>query len=263
MTARKTTVRSMELNCIPFEPPGAGLDRRPKRGNNRGMTDVQEGIQAIQRLRFTFGKDGPARYISHLDVARTLERALNRSRIPVAYSQGFNRRPRLSMAAALPLGYTSEAELADIWLTESSQPEDILARLTSSMAPGIVISHMNEVPLSTPSLQQSLVAATYRATFLDPVDEDELRQSVLNLLAAETLPRERRRAKDKRSKPYDLRPLITELNVYSGDTSGIMLVMQLVQSPTQTGRPDEVLTSLGFDPVDVHIHRTKLYLQAA
>lgn len=226
------------------------------------MTENQDGILAIQRLRFTFGKDGPARYISHLDVARTLERALNRSRIPVAYSQGFNRRPRLAMAAALPLGYTSEAELADIWLTEISEPEDVQARLIDRMAPGITIVNMNEVPLSAPSLQQSLLASAYRVTFFDPVDGDLLQKGVSGLLAAETLPRERKRAKDKHPKPYDLRPLIMELCVQKGDMSGIELAMQLVQTPTQTGRPDEVLASLGFDPLDVRVHRTWLFLQA-
>jgi radical SAM-linked protein len=73
----------------------------------------------MQRVRITFTKEGATRYISHLDLARAVERALNRAGLPVAYSQGFNRRPRLSLAAALPLGYTSEAEMADVWLTET------------------------------------------------------------------------------------------------------------------------------------------------
>ena len=75
----------------------------------------------VQRLRLTFRKEGPARYISHLDLARTLERALNRAKVPVAYSQGFNTRPKMSMASALPRGYTSSHELADVWLTETME----------------------------------------------------------------------------------------------------------------------------------------------
>lgn len=223
------------------------------------MSDEEDGVRAVQRLRFTFGKGGPARYISHLDLARTLERALNRSRVPLAYSQGFNRRPRLSLAAALPLGYTSEAELADIWLTETTPPDEVLVRLTERMAPGITLTTMTEVDLAAPSLQQSLAAATYQATFLDPVDVAALRDGVAELLAAETLPRERKRAKDKRPKPYDLRPLIIELSVDEGD-AGPFLHLNLVQTPTQTGRPDEVLASLGHDPLDVRVHRTGLFL---
>lgn len=224
------------------------------------MSEEQDGVRAVQRLRFIFGKDGPARYISHLDLARTLERALNRSRIPVAYTQGFNRRPRMSLAAALPLGYTSESELADIWLTEQADPADILTRLMDRMAPGINVTAMQDIPLVGPSLQQCLLAAAYHVAFLDPIDEDALRLGVTALLEADSLPRERKRAKDKRPKPYDLRPLIINLTVESSNAGEPSLTMQLVQTSTQTGRPDEVLTSLGFDPLDVRVHRTQLFL---
>lgn len=231
-----------------------------KRGNNVAMSDEQDGIRPVQRLRFTFGKGGPARYISHLDLARTLERALNRSRMPVAYSQGFNRRPRLSLAAALPLGYTSEAELADIWLTECFAPDEALAQLANRMAPGISVSNMIEVPLGAPSLQQSLAAAVYRVWFLDPLDGETMKARVTALLAAPELPRERKRAKDNRPKPYDLRPLIIDLTLATEDPEGLSLTMHLVQTPTQTGRPDEVLDSLGVDPLDTRVHRTQLIL---
>ncbi|MEZ4517549.1 MAG: TIGR03936 family radical SAM-associated protein [Chloroflexota bacterium] len=224
------------------------------------MSTEQDGVQPIQRLRFTFSKDGPARYISHLDLARTLERVLNRSRIPLAYSQGFNRRPRLSLAAALPLGYTSEAELADIWLTEQVEPVVALEQIINRMAPGIAVQDMVDIPLKAPSLQQILQAAAYRVRFLDPVDAGGLQERVAALLAQESLPRERKRRKDKRPKPYDLRPLIIDLGVEPGGAGSPILTMHLVQTPTETGRPDEVLDSLGFDPLDTHVHRTQLYL---
>ena len=88
----------------------------------------------VQRLRMTFSKGGAARYTSHLDLARALERALNRAQIPVAYTQGFNRRPRMQMATALPLGYTSEYELADILLLEAMEPEAARVQLMARMA---------------------------------------------------------------------------------------------------------------------------------
>ena len=177
----------------------AGLEAHTKRGINYAMVDKSvdnsvdesvdesDGIVAVQRLRLTFSKFGAARYIGHLDLARTLERALNRSQIPVAYSQGFNRRPRLTMAAPLTLGYTSDAELADIWLTETADPADIWRRLMDRMAPGIEVTMMEDVPLAGPSLQQSLKAAEYRTTFLDPVDKQQLIERVDALLSAYTL----------------------------------------------------------------------------
>ena len=212
----------------------------------------------VQRLRLIFSKDGPARYISHLDLARTLERALNRARIPVAYTQGFNRRPRMQMATALPLGYTSEYELADILLAEKMEPEQARQQLMAKMAPGITILQTIDVPVSGPSLQSMTQSSTYRATPLDPVDFGELQARVAQTLAAETLERVRERRGKK--KVYDLRPLILDLTVEKAEDGQVHIHMNLCLEPSKTGRPDEVLEALGFDPLDMRIHRTGMVL---
>lgn len=210
-----------------------------------------------QRLRLTFAKGGAARYISHLDLARALERALNRAGLPVAYTQGFNRRPRLSLAAALPLGYTSTAEVADVWLVAPVEPEHFRQRLMASMAPGIALVAVAEAPLAAPSLQQQLSESEYEVTFPAEVDGAVLRTAVADILAAGTLMRERRRPKDNRSQPYDLRPLILDMDVEERD-GATRLRLRLVQTAAQTGRPDDVLAALGYDPLDVHVHRVAL-----
>lgn len=212
----------------------------------------------VQRLRMIFSKNGPARYISHLDLARTLERALNRAQIPVAYTQGFNRRPRMQMATALPLGYTSEYELADILLMEQLEPATAQQQLMARMAPGIVILQVEEVPVSGPSLQSITQSSTYVATPLDPVDFAELQANVADLLAAETI--EKVREKQGKKKKYDLRPLILHLDTTQDDDGQVHIHMNLCLEPSRTGRPDEVLEALGFDSLDMRIHRTGMKL---
>ena len=187
------------------------------------MTEESQAPRPVQRLRLTFSKDGPARYISHLDLARALERALNRAALPVAYTQGFNRRPRLALAAALPLGYTSAAEVADVWLTEAMAPEVFGARLMARMAPGIVISDVAQVPLVAPSLQQQLAESVYEVGFPDGVDGEGLRRSVAELLAAGSLMRERRRPKDSRPQTFDLRPLLLDVAVEEDEDGACLL----------------------------------------
>ena len=220
------------------------------------MEAENEPPRPVQRLRLTFTKEGATRYIGHLDLARALERALNRAGLPVAYTQGFNRRPRLSLAAALPLGYTSAAEVGDVWLLEPVAPEAFHARLMARMAPGITITAVREVPLSSPSLQQSMAESRYEVGFLDPVDADHLRLAVAGVLNAETLPRTRQR-KDGKRQVFDLRPLILEMAVDETD-EGPRLRLRLVQTATQSGRPDDVLAALGFDPLDARVHRVGL-----
>lgn len=214
----------------------------------------------VQRLRLTFSKTGPTRYISHLDLARTLERALNRARIPIAYTQGFNQRPRMSLATALPLGYTSEHELADIWLEERMEPAQAQARLMQKMAPGIAILDVVEVPLSADSLQTVTAASIYLATPLDPLDKEALAARIAQLLAADTLMRTRERYKRK-NKRYDLRPLIIDLGLEETADGALQIYMHLTLQPSKTGRPDEVLLALGLDPLDVRVHRKRIVLQ--
>ena len=229
-----------------------------ERGINRPVTEESQPPRPVQRLRLTFSKDGPARYISHLDLARALERALNRAKLPVAYTQGFNRRPRLSLAAALPLGYTSAAEVADVWLTEVAEPEAFRDRLMARMAPGIVVTAAIEVELAAPSLQQQLAESVYEVELPDGGDVGALRRSVEALLAAGSLPRERRRPKDTRPQSFDLRPLIQQMTVDETEHGAPRLRLRLVQSATQMGRPDDVLAALGFDPLDAHVRRVAL-----
>lgn len=208
----------------------------------------------VQRLRFIFSKTGPTRYIGHLDVARALERALNRAKIPLAYTQGYNKRPRMQLADALPLGFTSDCEIADIWLMEAMEPAEAHERMMSRMAPGIEILEVEEVPLSAPATQTLKTESRYEAVILDPVDKRALQARIEAFLSAETVERERR------GKVYDLRPLIFELTLDEMEDGALRLEMYLSLLPGKTGRPDELLDALGLDPLAARIHRKAIIL---
>jgi radical SAM-linked protein len=208
----------------------------------------------VQRLRFRFSKVGPARYISHLDLARTLERALNRARLPVAYTQGFNRRPRLQFAAALPLGFTSEAELGDVWLMETVEPATAHEQMMSRMAPGILIQRVWETPLEAPAMQAVTVETTFQALLPPEVDAAALHERIRTFLSAATVRRERR------GKLYNLRPLVYDLSLAQTAEVDWRLTLRLALREGATGRPDEVLDALQLDPLDLHLHRTSIIL---
>lgn len=69
------------------------------------------------RTLIRFGKQPRLRFISHLDLQRFFQRAVNRTGLPIAYTQGFNPHPVMSFASALALGWTSEYEVIDIKLS--------------------------------------------------------------------------------------------------------------------------------------------------
>jgi radical SAM-linked protein len=203
----------------------------------------------MQRLRVEFAKLGWLRFTGHLDLARAWERMLRRAALPLAYSLGHTPQPRVNLAAALPLGFSSQCELMDIWLEQPVEPADALDRLNRAALPGLLVRHVVEAPLSEPSLQSQLEAIEYLVT----VPDGEISAGRLGtLMAAETLPRERR------GKQYDLRPLIQDL--WSGQPGEIG--MRLVARPSATGRPDEVLQALEYDATRAGVHRTRLVLRA-
>ncbi len=208
----------------------------------------------VQRLRIIFSKLGPTRYISHLDLARALERSLNRAKMPLSYTQGYNRRPRMQLAAALPLGFTSEYEIADIWMLESINPKIALAKIKPMMAPGIEVQRVAEVDLKGPPLQTLTSEATYQAAFIDSPEISVLEKRVIGLLVREEIWRQRK------GKEYDLRPLILNLSIEKRMDGSPGLKMDLSLLPGKTGRPDEVIAALDLDPLSARIHRTKIVL---
>lgn len=205
------------------------------------------------RYRLTFAKEGPLRYVSHLDLAHIWGRTLRRARAPVVYSRGFNPRPKLQMAAALPLGYRSTCELIDIWLTDNApSPEELLPRLREVVPVGLIVQRVDPVDLATPALQTLVRAATYHAELDTTPDMKALQNRIETLLALEELPRKRR------TKDYDLRPLIHALCLHPP-----ILEMTLSLTSQGAGRPDEVLDALGLDALHTPITRVALHFSTA
>src|SRR5689334_5202192 len=93
-----------------------------------------------------FEKAESVRWLGHLDILRTFERAIRRAGLPIAFSNGFNPRERISFASALSTGVTGGAEPALLELTASLPVEILIRQLNDSLPPGIRIGTCEEVP---------------------------------------------------------------------------------------------------------------------
>lgn len=91
-------------------------------------------------IRVFFSKTGMLKYISHLDLQRAVARMLIRSKLPIAFSEGFNPHPKLSIVLPLSMYQEGENEALDIRLTEEVAPEEIVSRLSAVAFPGMVIN---------------------------------------------------------------------------------------------------------------------------
>jgi radical SAM-linked protein len=176
--------------------------------------------------------------------------ALAAAGLPLAFSQGRTVRPRVALAAALPVGVAGEAELADVVLTERLTRPDVRARIEGRLPDGHRLVDLFDVWLGEPSLAARLAAADYRLE-VRGAGAAELVEACRMLLASNTLERSRSKG-EGRSVAYDLRPLILALDPLPGpsasdsatETATVRMRLRHGQEGG-AGRPDEVVLALG------------------
>lgn len=188
------------------------------------------------RYRVVYGEQGDLRFTGHLDLDRALERAFRRAGIQLAFSEGFNPRPRINIGQALPLGCSSSADLFEVWLGAELDPDELIERLRAAAPPGLHFDRAERIDEQAPKLQKVITAAEFEVPLPAQVAES-IDPQVAALLGADQLPRQRR------GKEYDLRPLINDLKLRPDG----VLWMRLAAGPGAVGRADEVLRALGLE----------------
>lgn len=188
----------------------------------------------MQKLRVRYAKRGPARFTSHRDVGRALERALRRADIPMAYSSGFNPHPRISYANASPTSAATEAEYLELGLSEVCDPDKVAHALDDVLGPGLDIIEVAEA--SSQSLGDLLAASAWRID-LGEVDSTVVADAVERLLATESLIVQRMTKTGLRD--IDVRGAIIELRA---TPEGGLLFIGRHDVPLV--RPDDVVSAL-------------------
>jgi radical SAM-linked protein len=192
--------------------------------------------RVVQNIRVRFSKQGDIRFTSHHDMMRLFERALRRADLPVAMSEGFNPRPRISLPMALSVGISGLSEVADVGLREWVKPEDFRRRLGHELPEGIEVVSARSTP---PNIARQPRHLAYRVP-LRPghcLSEEKLAE----LLRRDTVTVSRLRK--NAVKEVEIRRYIRTLRL-EADT----LYILLDYSQEGTARPEEVLASLGCVP---------------
>ncbi len=206
------------------------------------MTNYPNGRHR-DMVRIRFSKTGKVRFVSHRDVARLFERALRKLRLPVAYSEGFSPRPKLSFGLALSVSHESDAEYLDVELKELPDLEGLPQALTAALPDGIDVVGVAALEQGTASLQQAIVSCTWRIEVIG-ASETEVTAAVAETLAATELPLER--VRKGKTAIADVRPAILELEVTGPTGNGVELSAHLATS-TVSLRPAELVVVLGID----------------
>ena len=195
----------------------------------------------MQRLRVRYAKRGRLRFTSHRDFSRALERAVARARVPVAYSSGFNRHPRISYAGAAPTGSASEAEYLELALAEEMDPAEIGRMLDEALPDGLDV--LDVVVAGPGSLPERLEASRWQIT-VPGVSTPAAEEAVRRFLDSSSVLVQRMTKKGLRE--FDCRAAVVSLRTCPGQYSHQpCAILELVlRHGTPSVRPDDVLAGL-------------------
>ncbi|MCQ3951479.1 MAG: hypothetical protein DPW14_16860 [Planctomycetes bacterium] len=211
---------------------------------------------APRRFRLRFEKRGALKYISHHDLMRTFELALRRAGVAVAHTQGFNPRPRLSFAMALPLGVESLDEILDIDLRPEvvATPHSLVAALAPHLPPGISLLEAWQA-----RGRPAVSACEYRVQLeLDSAQLEGLTRRLAEFMAGGAVSHTRSRGRGKPARVLDARAFTLEASL---DAS--ILRMKLAFTPQGGMKPTDLLEVLGLDPLGHPITKTKTHFTQA
>ena len=218
------------------------------------MTEVIDAVVLLVR----FVKFGKVRFLGHRDVARAWERALRRVGFPVAHSEGFTPRPRVSFGLALPTCYQSLGEYLDIRVTPGSvistgqggsvrragpdggvlTVRELPERFSAALPPGLDCVAADLRGRGQQSLQEAVTSCSWEFE-LCGLDTGAAARRVADLLAAPTVMVERYRKGAKVT--GDVRPFVHDLRVVGESERGAVCHTTLAAQP-RIVRPAELST---------------------
>ncbi len=199
------------------------------------------------RLAIRYAIEGDLRFISHQDSLRFFQRATARAGIPIRYSEGFNPRPKISIAMPRPVGVASQDELLVVELTSDLDPEEFSKRLSAQLPEGIRIKsaiRLNDQDRCRPVEVEYGVALEANESD-DAQRADDVRRAAETLMASPTHVVERPGPRGERARKLDIRPFLLRVDVVNDE-----LVWSQSVSQDGTARVSEVLEGFGLSGRD-------------
>ena len=203
------------------------------------------------RAMIRFGKQPRLRFISHLDLQRFFQRALNRTGLPIAWTQGFNPHPILSFGSALALGWTSEYEILDVKLSAPMGRKRTEEAMRAALPVDLPVLEVRMVDDRHPAPMAMVRASDYEITLsgetaaatLDAAEEFLRRESVMAVRKTKSGERE-----------VDIRPMALLL-----EREDDVLSARLMLTEKDTLKPDLLVRALaeiaGAEVPEMRIHR--------
>jgi radical SAM-linked protein len=214
------------------------------------VTDRSTDGQPRQRWQLLFSRTEPALRMRQADLVRALEQVFRDADLPLSYTRAVKPRPRIKLAANIPVGIELRNEVVEAYFDELVPLERIEAA-GQQFPDGLELRDAKEVWHGFPSAASQLRGAEYEVEVSgdESLTSDALRGAVVRLLGSEELAGMRRRGESERradAGDRDLRPLIEDVEILEIDekahTARLRTVLQL--DANGAGRPEDVVRAL-------------------
>lgn len=179
--------------------------------------------------RLLFSKTGRAKYISHLDLMRTFQRAFQRAGLTIKHTEGFNPHPFISILLPLPLGFSSQCEVLEFQLLDGTPPDDVPARLNPALPEGIQVTRCYEGG----GKAKTLTFVDYRLTLeYETAPPPDLGAAWAELLGREGLVVEKKSKKSKTgTTEVDIIPLVKSFAFTENEGAAVLEATIRAQNP--------------------------------
>ena len=210
----------------------------------------------MDKIRLVYSQTGRARWISHLDAMRTLQRGLLRAGVPIRYSEGFNPHALISIVMPLSVGTESVCQLADIRVREDVDLPSLPARLTSVMPEGFRFTDAYEEYARPAELKWLEAEALWEYDSADPLEMAELCRKLFS--SDVTVTRRTKRGEG----PFTITEHIRDISFTPGEKA--VRVRAVVSAAEPVVNPDLIIAAVRQNvpsarPDAAHFCRLALY----
>ncbi len=228
----------------------------------------------MPRYGVCYSKEDASRFLSHLDVMRTFERALRRAELPLSYTQGFNPHPKLSFAAPLSVGVAGQCEYLELELFTDLEPAVMLRDLAAVLPEGIGLQDIFCIQDNAPAIMSLIQQAAYQIELelTETLETAKILACIEGFLEQKEIfvmreTKESRKSNKKvaTQKAYNIRPGIIALSIAQVDAQNVSLYMVLKTGSEGNVKPGEVIeamtkqSALSVTPYGISMTRTMVW----
>ena len=213
----------------------------------------------MSKRRIRFSKTGMGKYISHLDLLRTFTRAIQRSGLPVVYTQGFNPHQKITFSLPLPIGVTSECECVDIEFEDIVSDDEIMQKMNENLPMDMRVLGVGDLMHKA----SHIISAEY---VIELLSEPPVGDMIFQSFFGESEILVTKKTKKKGEKQVNLLDFVRAWEVLARDENSVKLRIVLAAGNDATLKPELLVGALEayISPnlfEGYHIHRVQIFCQ--